>query len=138
MIQRYISILLAILILYSNSGWVLAFHYCNDEIASISLKLLPSTSSQSNCCPVDDSCCVDSNEHNDCCDNQTFESSSSENQFTTQILKLTFSTFLPSETQLFHLQNTESLKSKKSTPAFYVDLNAPPLYVLYCRLVFYA
>ncbi|MDO5105558.1 hypothetical protein [Capnocytophaga sp.] len=124
--------------MYSNSGWALAFHYCGDEIASVSLDFLHSTSSQTDCCPIDESCCANSDEHSNCCDNQTFESSSSENKVITQIFKLTFSTFLPSETQFFHFQNTENIKSKKSTPAFYVDLNAPPLYTLYCQLVFYA
>ena len=32
-----INILLSILILFSNSGWAVTFHYCQDQLASVSL-----------------------------------------------------------------------------------------------------
>ncbi len=136
MIQKYVSILLSSLILFSNSGWALTFHYCKDEVASVSWGF-PSVE-KGDACQTEKSCCAESDEHSDCCDDQTFEPSSSESKFISKSFELNVSAFVLSETHSYNFQNQSISKTKKSVPAFYVDLNAPPLYKLYCQLVFYA
>lgn len=136
MIQKYVSILLSTLILFSNSGWALTFHYCKDEVASVSWGF--SSVEEEDSCQTEKSCCAENDEHSDCCDDQTFESSGSESKFISKSFELNTSAFVLSEAHTYNFQNQSVSKPKKCVPAFYVDLNAPPLYKLYCQLVFYA
>lgn len=128
---------MAILILFSNSGWALSFHYCKDELASVSFSYVQNYEEDTDSCGIADSCCGEDGEHQDCCDDQTVESSKSDSNLITKVLELDLCTFiLPNVLPTFN--NINALKSKKSNIAFYVDLNAPPLYDLFCQLVFYA
>ncbi|WP_212906041.1 HYC_CC_PP family protein [Capnocytophaga stomatis] len=137
MIRKFTNILLATLILFSNSGWALSFHYCKDELASISISYTEISEQDSDSCSLDGGCCETKDDHSDCCDNQTFESSKSDNTLVSKVFELNLFSFVLSE-NLYNFNNISILKSNRSIPAFYVDLNAPPLYELFCQLVFYA
>lgn len=131
------NILLSILILFSNSGWALSFHYCKDELASISFSYIDASKQESDSCDLSESCCESDNNHSDCCDSQTFESSKSDSKFISKTFELSLSSFVIFENS-YILNNISNLISSRNFPAFYVDLNAPPLYELFCQLIFYA
>ena len=50
--RKFINILLSVLILFSNSGWAISFHYCQDSLSSVSLEYITSSISEDD----DDSC----------------------------------------------------------------------------------
>ncbi|MDO4782375.1 MAG: hypothetical protein Q4A09_04050 [Capnocytophaga felis] len=136
-IRKFTNILLAILILFSNSGWALSFHYCKDELYSISISYTEVSEQESDSCNLDGGCCGTKDDHSDCCDNQTFESSKSDNNLISNTFELNLFSFVLSETS-YNFDNISILKSNRNIPAFYIDLNAPPLYKLFCQFVFYA
>ena len=58
-----INILLSILILFSNSGWAVTFHYCQDQLASVSLDYASALIVEDDdaCATMDDCCGGDEN-----------------------------------------------------------------------------
>ena len=53
-----INILLSILILFSNSGWAVTFHYCQDQLASVSLDYASALIVEDDdACATMDDCC---------------------------------------------------------------------------------
>ncbi|MFK8265982.1 HYC_CC_PP family protein [Capnocytophaga cynodegmi] len=137
MIRKFTHILLIILILFSNSGWAFSFHYCKDELASISFTYEIISEQENDSCDLVGGCCESNDEHSNCCDNQTFESSKSDDTLSSKTFQLSFFTFALPENS-YNFKNISILKSNRNVPAFYVDLNAPPLYKLFCQLIFYA
>ena len=135
MIRKVTSILLVFLILFSNSGWAFSFHFCNDNLASITLENKFYYVDNQDSCSSKIECCYEDNQHNDCCNDKLFESSSSDSKFLSKIFELNLSFFTLSEQILHIFENVSVSKAKKKNPAFYVDLKAPPLYKLYCQLM---
>lgn len=135
--KKAISILLTFLILFANSGWALAFHYCKEELVAISLNY-PSDFQEVGECQKEKSCCEETDDHQECCDNQQVEVKSSDNKLVTKVFELNLSAFTLVQEAVFSFEEINSEKSKRNTPAFYADVNAPPLYKLYCQWVFYA
>ena len=129
--RKFINILLSALILFSNSGWAISFHYCQDHLSSVSLEYITSSVDEevSDCADID-SCCAseddDSDEsktessHKKCCDNTAISSS----------ISLVFPTL--------EVVSIPQTVKKAITRDFFTQLNAPPLYELYCQRVFYS
>ena len=83
--RKLINILLSVLILFSNSGWAITFHYCKETLSSVSLEYPTSASEEEEDCTTMDSCCTsDDNEdetetsHKKCCDDTSITSSISD------------------------------------------------------------
>jgi hypothetical protein len=137
-IKKHIGIFLALFILLVNSSASLVLHYCNDEIAYVSLvyqnnKLIDSASEDS-CCASDS---IESEEEG-CCSNEKINT---ENKIDYSILKdfqFDFSAvhFL-NETPEFFAETAYFYSSTKSVD-YYCNSNAPPFYKLYSQLIFYA
>ena len=113
-------------------------HYCNDEIAYVSLvyqnnKLIDSAS--------EDSCCASDSietEEEGCCSNEEINT---KNKIDYSILKdfqFDFSAihFLNETPEFF--AKTASFYSNKKNVDYYCNSNAPPFYKLYSQLIFYA
>ena len=132
--RKHISIVLATLILLANLGLSFAVHYCKDEIASVSFQY----QEDEPCVEDVKSCCATADSHDSCCSNKLIKV---EKQ-TDDILVKTFQ--LDLEQAVFNADwkpNLEVLNPVATTSnevAFYCDSHAPPLYKLYCQLVFYA
>ena len=137
-LKKHISIFLALFILLVNSSASLVLHYCNDQIAYVSLvyqnnKLIDSASEDS-CCASDS---IESEEEG-CCSNEKINT---ENKIDYSILKdfqFDFSAvhFL-NETPEFFAETAYFYSSTKSV-AYYCNSNAQPFYKLYSQLIFYA
>ena len=126
-----INILLSILILFSNSGWAVTFHYCQDQLASVSLDYASALIVEDDdaCATMDDCCGGDEDDNSDdnkkCCDNTSVASSTSDSTSVVKAFELQLQSFvLP----------TSCIPSSVEA----VRLNTPPLYALYCQRVFYA
>lgn len=145
--RKLINILLSALILFSNSGWAITFHYCKDTLSSVSLEYPTSASEEEEDCTTMDSCCAsDDNDdetetsHKKCCDDTSITSSISDSTSIVKVLELQLQPFViapPTLPILEEVSITETVK-KSITTDFFTQLNAPPLYELYCQRVFYS
>ena len=132
--RKHISIVLATLILLANLGLSFAVHYCKDEIASVSFQY----QEDEPCVEDVKSCCTTADSHDSCCSNKLIKVEKK----TDDILVKTFQ--LDLEQAVFvadwkpNLVAFESEKNISNEAAYYCDSHAPPLYKLYCQLVFYA
>lgn len=132
--RKHISIVLASLVLLANLGLSFAVHYCKDEIASVSFQY----QEDEPCIEDVKSCCAKENSHASCCSNKLIKVEKK----TDDILVKTFQ--LDLEQAVFNADwkpNFVAFESENfvsNEVAFYCDSHAPPLYKLYCQLVFYA
>lgn len=132
--RKHISIVLASLILLANLGFSFAVHYCKDEIASVSFQY----QEDEPCVEDVKSCCATADSHDSCCSNKLIKVEKK----TDDILVKTFQ--LDLEPTIFaadwkpNFVAFESENIVSNEVAFYCDSHAPPLYKLYCQLVFYA
>ncbi|WP_392448323.1 hypothetical protein ACF3OB_03280 [Capnocytophaga canis] len=147
MIRRITSILLTIFILFSNSGWGFDLHFCQEQLTHISFKYIYATDNEDICSSLSKDCCIiyddnlSSSEelHDECCDGDFFESSDYDNgKITTKSFEWHLYPCVLTQISVAQPPFIITKKTKKSIPSFYVDSNAPPLYELYCQLVFYA
>ena len=141
-----INILLSILILFSNSGWAVTFHYCQDQLASISLDYASALIVEDDdACATMDDCCgsdEDDNESSDnkkCCDDTAVASSTSDSTSVVKTFELQLQSFiLLTPCSPSFAEETVLTAAPISKPTSVVLLNTPPLYTLYCQRVFYA
>ena len=149
--RKFINILLSVLILFSNSGWAISFHYCQDSLSSVSLEYITSSISEEDddSCASMGSCCAseddeDENEtdtsHKKCCDNTAISSSISDSTSVVKALELQLQPFVVSSLVFPTLEvvSIPQTVKKAITRDFFLQLNAPPLYELYCQRVFYS
>lgn len=135
--RKIVSIWLVIIILFSNSGWAFSLHFCKERLASISIESIYTSENQDACVSLSTDCCSDTDIHDKCCESDFFESSSSDSNIVTKVFQWQLIPFIVEKIQ-FAFDYLTASKSKKKIVGFYIDSNAPPLYCLYCQLVFYA
>ncbi|MCL9769072.1 hypothetical protein NAT47_01440 [Flavobacterium sp. HXWNR69] len=132
--RKYTSIVLASLILIANLGLSFAVHYCNDKIASVSFQY----QEDEPCVEDIKSCCAKEDSHDSCCSNKLIKVEKKTDDILVKTLQL------DSEPAVFitewkpNFVGFESENIVSNEVAFYCDSHAPPLYKLYCQLVFYA
>ncbi|WP_460484983.1 HYC_CC_PP family protein [Capnocytophaga sp. HP1101] len=145
--RKTINILLSILILFSNSGWAITFHYCKDTLSSVSLEYITSASEEEEGCATMDSCCASDDDedetetsHKKCCDDTSVTSSISDSTSVVKVLELQLHPFVIVTSTLPVLEEVSIAKmiKKSISTDFFTLLNAPPLYELYCQRVFYS
>lgn len=137
-LKKHISILIALLILVSNSGLAFSVHYCEGKIASISSVF----SNEEDCkmpIVVEESCCAKpETTHKDCCSDKKVNLKNKTEKIIIKTIFLDYEPAFFSELrhQLFAVTQTQHFS--KTIAAFYCESNAPPLYKLYCQYTFYA
>lgn len=138
--KKHISLLLAIFLLVSNTGFAIDVHYCGGKIASIKPAFLESKETQSlkeeNCCPPKatsitnkkESCCKDKVVH--------FQKKSGKVTLNSIAFQPDF-TFLFEEWNPIVFTEYSNFESNRII-TYYCDANAPPLFKLYHQYIFYA
>ncbi len=142
-IQKCTSLLLALLVLFSNAGLAFNVHYCGGEIAGISSVYHVSDSAaatdyQSAAEREIKSCCAPKASDSDgCCDNKIIKSEKK-----SDVIVKTFSFQIDAP---FVIQQWNpvvfvpvSQTTIDQTADYYCDAHAPPLYQLYSQYLFYA
>ena len=135
--KKQISLLIAFLVLVSNSGVAFNIHFCEGEIASItSIFTKPEVCEM----PVqkEQTCCVkEEATHDDCCSDKEVNL---KNDIEKVIVKISIdSNYLLTYHQFIPLEFIHSTTKKNVQEVVYnFDANAPPLYQLYCQYTFYA
>ncbi|MBD3583311.1 HYC_CC_PP family protein [Flavobacterium selenitireducens] len=127
-IKKSIGILLAFLVLASNTGLAFSVHYCGGEIASVKPMLLVS----------DDSCCgAQKSEPMGCCKTKIVKSDK-EHDIVIKTFSFAFEAALVSERPITAPRQTVSTFVKRPSASYYCEANAPPLFQLYNQYLFYA
>ena len=132
--RKHISIVLATLILLANLGLSFAVHYCKDEIASVSFQY----QEDEPCVEDVKSCCATADSHDSCCSNKLIKVEKQTDDILVKTLQLDLEQTVFSSDWKPNLVAFESENFVSNEVAFYCDSHAPPLYKLYCQLVFYA
>lgn len=146
--KRHISVLFLFIFIFSNVGWSVNVHFCQDEIYS-ELSYLQHSGHQCAmeketkpmpCCEKPESNSKTEKHHKDkdCCTNQVIKSNAAD-QSVVKILPLQFEA-ITADISWTELQYNHAIvqKIKNEHLFYYVDSNAPPLFKLYCKLIFYA
>ena len=132
--RKHISIVLASLVLLANLGLSFAVHYCKDEIASVSFQY----QEDEPCVEDIKSCCATADSHDSCCSNKLIKVEKKTDDILVKTLQLDLeqAVFVADWKPNFVTFESENIVSNEV--AFYCDSPAPPLYKLYCQLIFYA
>ncbi len=145
-INRHISILLSLLILVSNIGLALNVHYCMGQVSAVTLayKLQEPcndhhTHGHEKHEPKKACCSAKADEHKSCCDDDVVKlQDKSEGKVIVKSLQLDLGSFCAinewKPVQFYELAEADA----QQILSFYCEANAPPLFKLYCRYIFYA
>lgn len=132
--RKHISIVLASLILLANLGLSFSVHYCKDEIASVSFQY----QEEEPCVEKATSCCAKENSHDSCCSNKSIKVEKKTDDLLVKTFQLDLEPIVLYKDWNPNLIPFTSVVNTSNEVAFYCDSHAPPLYKLYCQLVFYA
>lgn len=132
--RKHISIVLASLILLANLGLSFSVHYCKDEIASISFQYQKGEP----CIEKVTSCCAKASSHDSCCSNKVIKVEKKTDDILVKTFQLDLDTSILVSNWKPQFFSTEKNISQTTAVDFYCNSHAPPLYELYCQLVFYA
>jgi len=130
--RKHISLFLAFFLLVSNLGLAFNVHYCDDEIASVSIH------SVSNAQEIEKDCCGIVEKNSKCCKNKIIKSNEKSDQITVTVFSvdafynLAYNDWKPT------VFTNKTHFIKRDIPTYYCDANAPPLYLLYSQYTFYA
>ena len=136
--KKHISILIAVLVLVSNSGLAFNVHYCEGKIASIS-SVFADEEVCENTVVVKESCCVKPEAtHKECCSDKKVDLKNKTEKIIIKTIPLDFvPAFFTEYRNTITTDVYTPIKTTKNV-AFYCVSNAPPLYKLFCQLTFYA
>nr|WP_297306519.1 hypothetical protein [uncultured Flavobacterium sp.] len=140
--QKYISFLLAVILMFSNVGLAINIHYCKDAIAEVAFDFLSESKLTSLQEEKSEICCgKKKTTENDepCCKDEVVKQKVDENQIATNSVQFQVNNFLAPVIYQLVIPETFELQIPKNTfVQFYCESNAPPLYKLYRKLVYYA
>lgn len=136
--KKQISILIAVLVLVSNSGLAFNVHYCGGKIASIT-----SVFSDGEVCsmPVKEvkSCCEKKQKVNKkCCSDKEVNLKNKTEKVVVKTISFDFEPGYFIDNTSFNQIVVNKVDYKHQVFEYYCDANAPPLYQLYCQYTFYA
>ena len=128
--KKHISILLTALLLVSNLGLAFNVHYCDDEIASVTISTIPASQE------ILDECCGIVEKESGCCNDKVIKSEIKSDQLLVNSLFFDFVPVTSDWKTSFFLSN--NFFQQKDNFSYYCDAHAPPLYLLYSQYTFYA
>ena len=130
--KKHINLLLTFFLLVSNFGLAFNVHYCDNDIASVSIN------TASNSQEIEKNCCGKIEKKSKCCKNKIIKSNEKSDQITVNISSLDVNSILFfSEWKPVDFRDIFNFKPREIT-TYYCDANAPPLYLLYSQYTFYS
>jgi hypothetical protein len=130
--RKHISLFLAFFLLLSNLGMACNVHYCDGQVASVTLN----TSANSH--EIEKECCGIVEKDSKCCHNEIVKSSDKSDQIIQKSNLLVFDVFIINTDSSFEFLTTNFHFQKSTIITYFCDANAPPLYLLYSQYTFYA
>lgn len=147
--KKYTALLMAFFLMFSHIGLALNVHFCGDvKIASTTVysKLItelcrhesqPHQHSQEESCFVEKSCCTASDDHSGCCKNELIKQDNSE-VVVVKSFNFSVDAFILNDSRLWVEFYEVNQDIKPTSFSYSYSANAPPLYRLYCSLIYYA
>ena len=130
--RKQISLFLAFFLLVSNLGLAFNVHYCDNEIASVSIN------TASNSQEIEKDCCGKVEKASKCCKNKIIKSSEKSDQISVKIVSVDANyNLIYNDWKPLVFAETFNFKPREIA-AYYCDANAPPLYLLYSQYTFYS
>lgn len=137
--SKITAIVVALLVLVSNSGVAMTVHYCGGKIASVSSGFSDKETCSGPKAVVEKGCCAKTAEtnHKKCCSDKKLNL---KGKALDVIVKASEKGFIPFVLPVFEPVNFTYVASVKAQqlPSYYCDANAPPLFKLYHQYIFYA
>lgn len=127
--KKYTNVLLVFFLLVSNLGMSFNVHYCEDEIASVSIN------TATNSHEVEKDCCGIIEKKSKCCKNKIIKSNEKFDQITTKSFSVDYN-IVNNEWKPLVFTNAFNFQQKASI-SYYCNANSPPLYLLYSQYSFY-
>lgn len=137
-IKKHISILIALLVLVSNSGLAFTIHYCEGKIASVSSVFSKEEECETRLLEEESCCAKPQTTHKDCCSDKKVNLKNKTEKIIIKTISLDFEPAFFSAFKNQTLAVVEAQCFSKETTAFYCESNAPPRYKLYCQFTFYS
>ncbi|TBX69583.1 hypothetical protein EZL74_06820 [Flavobacterium silvisoli] len=130
--KKHISILLTFFLLASNLGLAFNVHYCEDEIASVSLSTVSAPHE------AEDDCCGVVEKDSKCCNDKIIKAEVKSDLIIVKSLSFD-ALFLPVDNHWapMVLVPERNFRTRENT-TYYCDVHAPPLYLLYSQYTFYS
>ena len=128
--KKHISILLTVFLLVSNLGLAFNVHYCDDEIASITINTAPASQEKV------DECCGVVEKESGCCNDKVIKAEIKADQIIVKSLLFDFIAVTNDWKPLVFISNNNF--EQRDNHTYYCDAHAPPLYLLYSQYTFYA
>ena len=123
---------MTIILLVSNLGLAFNVHYCDDEIASITINSAPTVEQ------AIDECCGIVEKDSKCCNDKIIKAEIKADQIIVKTLSFD-ADFIPVTDYWKPQVFTPNYNFKqRDNVTYYCDSHAPPLYLLYCQYTFYA
>jgi len=134
---KHISIILTLLILFSNIGLALNVHYCHNMVSGVTLAYKAGHCKKK---AEPKSCCaMAARADKKCCKSHVVKLQDKTDQVLVKSLALDLGTFYPvADWNPSQILSCETPLTIKENPSFYCDSHAPPLFKLYCQYIFYA
>ncbi|MEO5776893.1 MAG: hypothetical protein ABIQ27_08305 [Flavobacterium sp.] len=130
--KKYISIFLVFFLLVSNLGLAFNIHYCDDEIASITLSTVESDQK------AEKDCCGIVEKDSKCCNDKVIKAEIKSDQIIVKSLSFDIA-FLPINNDWKpSVFVSKFIFKQRDNVTYSCDAHAPPLYLLYSQYIFYA
>ncbi len=131
--KKHFSLILAFLLLVSNSGLALNVHYCGGKIASVS-----STFSKEEVCetPVKEEkpCCAKPDmQHKKCCSDKEVNLKNKTEKIVVKTIAFDLEAVEAVPTWLLKVYSPVTSNAPSNKIAYSFEAHAPPLYQLYCQ-----
>ncbi len=137
--QKCTSLLLAVLVLFSNIGLAVNVHYCGGKIAGISTAYNVSNISAEDFKADEKACCIPQPGEKGCCDNKLLKV---DKKSDTEIAVKSFSLHIDApfviDAWLPLVFSPYAIGFPVQPDNYYCQAHAPPLYQLYSQYIFYA
>lgn len=139
--QKYICFILSVFLMFSHIGLAVNIHYCKDVIADVAFDYVSESNLNSYHKQDSDVCCgkKKNDKEEPCCKDEVVKQKVDDSKITTNVIQLQVGQFLAPEVYQVVIPESFELQIPKSTFVhFYCESNAPPLYKLFRKLIFYA
>jgi hypothetical protein len=130
--KKQISVLLTLFLLVSNLGLAFNVHYCDDEIASITLNTTPaSQDAEADCCGIVE-------RDSKCCNDKIIKAEVKSDQIIVKGLSVDADFIsVMYDWKLMIFASAFNFKTRENN-TYFCDAHAPPRYLLYSQYTFYS
>jgi len=145
--KKCTSLSLAFFLMFSNVGLALNVHFCGEQKIASSLVYANAVQelcdhkdhnhSDGSTCEIEKSCCGSSDSHLDCCSDELITQDTSD-VVVFKVFSLNLDAFVIQNFDYSFEQIEYQENCKQNFIEYSYLSNAPPLYKLYCSLIFYA